>query len=118
MKNNFLIIALLAIFVGFSACGGKDTPKAKDCEITGVTDNGTYAATWSKGTGDKWIAVYCKTADLNRIVNVTISDKATGQSGSLNVQLVNGIASYTVTAEDGTTKTWTLTATNGINHCQ
>ncbi len=117
MKKSFLYIILLAIAIGFTACGGGDddpTPepsKSKACDITSFkVGNDTWQVSgtnisfqYSKGTPQE---------DLTPII--VTSDKASvnPKSGvAQNFFTTEGVK-YTVTAEDGTTtKTYTAKAT-------
>ena len=115
MKSKLLAIALLAVIVGFGACGGgggddDETPgKSNACDITKFTAGGKD---WTI-TGLNITATFEKEDDITNLVpTITFSEKATISPLPSVAQDFSKDVPYTVTAENGTTtKTYTARAT-------
>jgi hypothetical protein len=121
MKNKFLLsisvlaiaasvcICVLALFAGLSSCGGKDNQSAA-CEIISfkVGDkpwdvSGTnISATYPKGTN---------VGSLAPVIEVSNKASVSPKSGAAQDFSNDKAVTYTVTAENGKTKTYTARAT-------
>ena len=106
MKSRFFAIVLLlaVIAVGFGACGGKEK-KSSAKDITAFSEGGvTWTIDGTTITGN-----YPKGKVVTSLTpSVTVSDKADYEpKGPQN--FTNSVT-YTVTAEDGSTKAYTATA--------
>lgn len=118
MKIKLFAVALVAVIVGFSSCGGKKD-KSSECDIlTFKVGNAVYGV-----TGTSITYLYEKTAEQTwtnftswpAVPSITLSPKATIDPPATQGQdfsAASGVK-YTVTAEDGTTKIYTVKATMG-----
>ena len=113
MKKSFIFSLVIAIAVGFTACGGggDDEPaKSAECNIITFKDG---ANSWSVA-GNTITGNYPKGANVNNISpTIEVSPKATVSPASGAVQNFsdNKTVDYIVTAEDGkTTKKYTARA--------
>jgi hypothetical protein len=117
MMFSLLAIAMMAVVVAFSACGGskdksdacditKFTVAGKDFTITGTNIAGIYEKTgpdaWS-AVGSAPTIVFSEKASISPLPTV-------GQDFT-----VTGGVKYTVTAESGKTQVYTVTATKQPN---
>ena len=118
MKTRFFVIVLLAAVVGFGAC--KKEKKSNKCELLEITIGGqsigkngttffhvfpkTNANTWGTWNGGNIGASDYKISDK---ASITPDPKS-----SLNYEA--GVT-FTVTAEDGTTKPFTVQIEKGVN---
>ena len=111
MKSNgkYLIIALLAIVAGFSACGNKVKSSEKDILEFWVGDvkyningtNITYLYTKaSENSWDGWISMPAAPSKVEFSPGASIEPPVTDRQNFENE------VEYTVTAEDGSTKTY------------
>ena len=116
MKIKVLVAALMVVIVGFGSCGSKK--ESSDKSIIKFT---VYGVDYTiEGNNIKHL--YNKTA-VNVWVgepvwpiapDITISDKATiTPSPGTKQNFVEGSVTYTVTAEDGSTQTYTVKAERG-----
>ena len=112
MKSKFFVLVLLlaVIAVGVGACGGDK--KSSDAEIISIQGTPSPQAAWAKGSGDVFEATYYKddfpVTSLSLTINV--SEKASVPSGPYTFSGEPATCTVVVTAEDGTTKSWTLRA--------
>ena len=114
MKSKYLIIALLAIVAGFSACGDKEKSSEKDIlefwvgnvkySINGTNITYIYGKT-SENSWDGWVSMPVTPSK----VELSSSKATIHPSVSAAQNFENGIE-YTVTAEDGSTKTYMVKA--------
>ena len=119
MKTRLLATVFVTVMVGLSACGGNkkpdDPPKSSAKEITSfVVDKQAYTPTadgftWEyiKSGPDTWAT------EPSWPVEPTITHTGVSISPAAN-QKQNfraGAVTYTVTAEDGSTKTYKVSAT-------
>jgi len=113
MKKSLVFGVLCLVFVGFSFsyCSSKKE-KDKSCEITSFKVNGEE---WlSNGSISK---IFCKGTIVNSLTpTITIS--------GVKVEPASGVAqdfskavTYTVTAEDGSTKSYTVNVTVNETPC-
>ena len=112
MKKSLVFSVLLAVFAGFSFSSCKDKKKDSSCEITSFKVGGEE---WlSNGTISK---IFCKGTPVNSLTpTITIS--------GVKVEPASGVAqdfskavTYTVTAEDGSTKSYTVNVTVNETPC-
>ena len=117
MKSKYLIIALLAIAAGFTSCK-KDKSSEKDILEFWVGDvkydiNGTsITKLYPKVDENEW------TGWVNMPVapsKVELSPKAKIDPPVSATQSFENGVTYTVTAEDGSTKTYTVKAERSMN---
>ena len=117
MKIKVLVAALMMVIVGFGSCGSKKESSEKSIKqfkVNGMDyiingNNITYL--YTKTAVDTWVGepVWPIAPDI------TISDKATiTPSPDVKQNFVQGSVTYTVTAEDGSTKTYTVKAERGV----
>ena len=118
MKTRLLAVVLVAAIVGLSACGGKkkpDDPKSSAKEITSFVVNGqaytpsSNGFTWNyaKTGPDTWASEPpWPVAPTITHTGVKIDPPATTRQ-----DFSAAAVTYTVTAEDGSTKTFTVSAT-------
>lgn len=113
MKTNLIIsIILIAIITGFGSCKkSKDDPaKSKACDITSFKvgsdawqiSGANISYLYPKGTTQ---------GNLTPVITVSEKAKVSPESGVAQNFFTDGGVTYTVTAEDGTTKTYTAKAT-------
>lgn len=119
MKNLLLTIALVAVVIGLGACGGEESPKSSECEITSFTVSGvTYEINgtsitykYNKSAPNTWdnLPTWKVTPQIVYSENATIDPQP-----SVEQNFEESAVTYTVTAEDGTTKkTYTVKADKG-----
>ena len=90
-------------------CGSFETLKDYACDLTGLTINGS-AALLDKN-GDYYFVLPYGT-DLTKVtVATTVSPRATVTPADGVMNFANGPVNFTVTAEDGTTKTYPVNVT-------
>ena len=114
MKSKIFVIALLAVALGFGGCGSKPT-KSNECDIlefsvgskSYTVANGTITAHYTKTGADKWPDM---PATWPAEPTVKVSEKATYEPKG-KVDLMDKEVVFTVTAEDGTQKTYKAKAT-------
>ena len=111
MNRIFLAIALLAAFTGSGSCGDRETGKSNACNIVSFTVNGEK---WD--VGDKTVTkMYPKGTVVNNlspVINVSPGASVTPASGAPQDFSDGKTVTYTVTAEDGSTKkSYTVTVT-------
>ena len=121
MKTRLLAIVLGVIMVGLGACGGKDpkpdVPKSSAKEITSVTVGGqlytksgdTFTFDYPKSGAEQWASVPTWPAPV-QIIHTGVSISPSANTITLNPETGTGVT-YTVTAEDGSTKVFTIKAT-------
>ena len=103
MKKLFIFGIVALFIVGFTSCGGKETKKSKECDITLFTAGGidweisglNISATFPKGASVNNLIVTIQHSDMATVVPA--SGTAADFSGNQKV-------TYTVTAQDGVTK--------------
>ena len=106
MNNRILLAALLAVFIGLSACGEDKSSENriqsfKTGNVEWVVGESTITATVKKEASTKVLTP-----------QITLVDsKATVSPASGVQQDFESPITYTVTAEDGSTKTYIATAT-------
>jgi len=115
MKKSFIISALLVVFVtGFSACGGKGKSGKND-----ILEFWVGGVQYSPETGNKFYHLYEKTGvdTWTGLVSmpakpskVVISPKATIDPPITEEKNFLDGVTYTVTAENGDKKTYTVKA--------
>ena len=112
MKKLFLFSVLVVVFVGFTACGGGGS---KDSNDTGITSFSAGGQSWQI-SGSNITITFCKgTVVTNLTVTIVLSDsKATH---NLTAKDFTDPVKFTVTAEDGTKKEYTATATVSTTPC-
>ena len=108
MKNLVIISVLAALFAGFASCSGTDN-QSSACDVISfkVGDK-----TWDI-SGTNITATYPKGTNVSNLAPVIeVSEKATVEpkSGVAKDFSDNQAVSYTVTAENGKTKTYTARA--------
>ena len=116
MKIKVLVAALMVVIVGFGACGGKKNKDSSENDITKFTVSGVDYTI----NGNNITHLYKKTAPnvwegeptWSVVPVVTVSPKA-DYSPKTAQNFVDGSVVYTVTAEDGSTKTYTVKAERG-----
>ena len=119
MKIKLLSVVLLVavVVVGLAACGGKEDKKSSECSILSFSvgsvaykvEGTSITYLYPKTAGDTWTGLPTWPAKPT----ITISDKASIEpSPDKEQNFVTG-ASYTVTAEDGSKKTYNVKATLG-----
>ena len=123
MKTRLLAIFVVAVMVGLSACGGGDKPLPPDPPKSSAKEIISFSVSGVAYTvsGNNITFNYPKTAanTWNPAVpswpvapTISISDKATiSPAASATQNFETAAVTYTVTAEDGTTKTFTVRAT-------
>ena len=119
MKTRWCVIVLLAAVVGLASCGGSDKPKSNECQITDFSVSGvkytvtqlSITHTYSKVAENTWenlptapVAPDIKFSDKASIDPLPSIPQPFGQEGGFS-------RTYTVTAEDGTKATYTVTVT-------
>jgi len=123
MKTRLLAIFVVAVMVGLGACGGGDNPepekpKSSAKEITKVVvgtqeyqKEGDAAFKWNYPKSDpgEWVTEPSWPATI-QITHTGVSISPTVNTITLNTQTGAGVE-YTVTAEDGSTKKFTIRAT-------
>ena len=116
MKIKVLVAALMVVIVGFYACGGGKDKDSSEKDIIAFTVNGVPYQI----SGNNITYLYPKTAPnvwegeptWSVVPVVTVSPKA-DYSPKTAQNFVDGSVIYTVTAEDGSTKTYTVKAERG-----
>jgi len=111
MKKLFIFSALLVVFVGFTACGGGGgTEKSSEKDILSFKVDGVP---WDINPNTRNITKeYPKgTTNLNFVPTIEFSPKATVEPKSGVSKDFSTDQTYTVTAEDGSTKEYKATAT-------
>ena len=120
MKTRLLAVVLVAAIVGLSACGGSktpDDPKSSAKEISKIVIGGQEytksgdSFTWNyRKTGpDAWESEPTWPASI-QITHTGVSVSPSANTITLNTTTGAGVT-ITVTAEDGSTKTFTVSAT-------
>ena len=118
MKIKLLVVALMAVVVGFGACGGKKNEDSSEKAILTFKVNGI---TYNVNESTKTISYeYPKTAENTWtgipsgavIPEVTVSPNA-DYAPKTAQNFLDGSVVYTVTAEDGSTQTYTVRAQRG-----
>jgi len=110
MKSKLLAIALLAVIVGFGACGGGGDTKSDKCDITTFTAVG---GTWDiNQLARTIIGQYKKQTPLHSISPTIVCSPGATYTPQPPYNLDGKSVEITVTAEDGkTTKKYTVSAT-------
>ena len=127
MKNRFFVVALLlaGILVGFAACGGDDPPAAPPpSSAKAIVSFTAYGQSWNvSGTPIKPNAAYAEkeqnvaalvaTVQVSPGATITAPAGATGTAPNFTVTLnLSGqTGTITVQAEDGSSQSYTVTAT-------
>jgi len=116
MKKSFVFSVLLVVFVGFSfsSCGGKENEKSKACEITSFTVNGEG---WTVANGTITKLFSCKGTNVNNLTPTIVITGVKVEPASGIPQNFSSPVTYVVTAEDGSTKNYTVTVTVGSEIC-
>ena len=121
MKTRLLVIAFVGVMIGLGACGGKKPQQSSDKEITEVvigtqkyTKDGTvfswhYPKTGPGSGAGEWASEPTWPAQI-QITHTGKSISPAGNTITLNTSS-GATVPYTVTAEDGTSKTFTIKAT-------
>jgi hypothetical protein len=116
MKIKLLPIALMAAVIGLGACGGDD-PKSSECEILTFTVDGVAYSINGTSITHKYDKIapdtYQGMPTWPVAPQITYSEKATIDPLPSVAKNFEEGATYTVTAEDGTTKTYTVTVDRG-----
>jgi len=108
MKKSFVFSVLLVVFVGFSfsTCGSKEKTKSDACEITSF-----------KVSGEEWLAngtiskIYPKGTNVTSLTPTIVHTGVKVEPASGAPQDFTNSVTYTVTAESGKTKSYTVTVT-------
>ena len=118
MKIKLLVAALMVVIVGFGACGGGKDKESSEKDITKFTVSGVDYII----NGNNITYLYKKTVPnvwegepvWKVAPSITISNKATiNPKPDVPQNFVEESVTYTVTAEDGSTKTYTVKAERG-----
>ena len=120
MKIKVLVAALMVVVVGFAACGGKKDKDSSEKAITKFTVGGvdyhinestkTITYLYPKTVANTWTGEPTWPAEPS----IIISAKANiSPSPKERKNFVDGSVVYTVTAEDGSTQTYTVKAERG-----
>ena len=110
MKKLFIFSALLVAFIGFSTCGGK---KDKESSDTGIISFKVGTDEWLPGGGIDFTCAYQKgtnVSNLTPIIKLSHSKAKYVPTGSVDFS-DNRTVTFTVTAENGSTKDYTAKAT-------
>jgi len=126
MKTRLFAIALVAMVIGFGSCGGKEKDKSKECDIkTFTVDGKTYTITglditytYPKSGPDAWLTepTWPVEPKIEISPKAKISPLASEKKTFVNANGTSADVKYTVTAEDGTTKTYTVKATKSMEY--
>ena len=117
MKTRLLAMALIAVIVGLGSCSGKKK-KSSEAKITAVSVDGqpytlkgnTFEWVYPKlGANDWGLPQWDVKADITWVGKSIFPDPDKAQ----NFENGNGVT-YTVTAEDGNTNTYTIKATREL----
>ncbi len=116
MRIKLFLAVLFAVVVGFGACGGgggDDEPKSSECKITSFTTNdGKVWVIAESGNTGTVTGTYAKGATLPTSVSATIaiSPKASivPTDATSPKDYTTNDKTYTVTAEDGTSRVYTV----------
>jgi len=113
MKTKLYVVVFLAALIGFGACGSKPK-KETGCEIISFKVGND---TWTL-SGDTYSFVYCKTFPLTNLSpTIVVSNKAKYSPTGAQDFSEGKEVTYTVTAEDGKTKTYKARASNSTTAC-
>jgi len=109
MKKLFIFSVLVVVFVGFSSCGGTKDNLSSEKDILSFK---VGSNTWQL-SGTQFSFSYDKGTEIGNLSpSIEISPKATVKPASGESQDFSNekAVTYTVTAEDGSTKTYTAKA--------
>ena len=119
MKSKLLVIVMLTVCIGFGACSGNepgtDPPKKSDKkEITSFKVNNEE---WLSGsTISKTFP--CKGTNVSNLIpTITHTGVSISPASGVSTNFSSPVT-YTVTAEDGSTKSYTVNVTVGTTVCQ
>jgi hypothetical protein len=117
VKSLAVILMATVIFIGLPSCKKKNNdPKSAACDIVSFTVDGApwnisgtnITRTYPKGTPD---------APLTPVITISAGATVNPQSGTAQSFFTPSGVTYTVTAEDGTTKkTYTAKATEATSN--
>jgi len=114
MKKSLIFSVLFVVFAVFSFSTCKKPKKSDECNITSFKIGGEELLA-SNGTIGK---IYCKTFNVTSLTpTITVSAGAKVDPASGVAKDFTSPVTYTVTAESGKTKTYTVTITKNETPC-
>ena len=108
MKKLFIFSVLVVFFVGFAACGKKSDPKSDSKDITSFKLDGVP---WNIDQNAKTITKsFIKGTIVSGTPTIELSHPKATYSPTDSQDFTNNTVTYTVTAENGITKEYKVTA--------
>jgi len=122
MKIRLFAIALVTVIVGFNACSSKKENKSSECDIIAfkllgvdyTKDGNTFSKVFTKtgvlnwGTGCPTVATKPDLIQLSPKATFVGTPNQDTPVGFANDNAESFSVTYTIQAEDGTKKTWTV----------